>query len=189
MFQAMAASFWELDFSGANAMVRALIASGVADLRKYFSENPAFVRNMMRATRVVDANDQTIVLFGRGDKRELLGNVEPFWPEESTHVYAEAYLHAVERKPNYSTECKLRRLDGSLFDGLFTVAYAAKDMGRGTTMVGVIDITARKTIRAGTACERTALSESIPGDGGLVLGARFLWRARFAAGLAHRGRL
>ncbi len=144
IFQAMAASFWELDFSNANAMVRDLVKFGVTDLRKHFGENPAFVRDMMRATRVVDANDQTVFLFGRGDKQELLGSVEPFWPEESTHVYAEAYVQAVERKPNYSTECKLRRIDGSIFDGLFTVAYPSKDMGRGTTMVGVIDITARK---------------------------------------------
>lgn len=142
MFQAMAASFWELDFSGANEMVRALMKSGVTDLRAHLYANPAFVRGMMRNTRVVDVNDQTVVLFGGGDKASLLSNVEPFWPEESTYIYAEAYLGAMERRPNYSTECKLRRGDGSLFDGLFTVAYP-RDR-RSPTMVGVIDITARK---------------------------------------------
>lgn len=142
MFQAMAASFWELDFSGANDMVRALMKSGVTDLRAHLHANPAFVREMMRRTRVVDVNDQTVVLFGSGDKQSLLDNVEPFWPQESTYVYAEAYLGAVERRSNYSTECKLRRNDGSPFDGLFTVAYP-RDR-RGATMVGVIDITERK---------------------------------------------
>ena len=144
MFQAMAASFWELDFSGANGLVRDAMKSGVTDLRQHFLANPAFVREMMRRTRVVDVNDQTVALFGRGDKQELLGNVEVFWPEESTQVYAEAYVHAAEQAPNYSAECRFRRLDGSLFDGLFTVAYPPREMGRGTTMVGVIDITARK---------------------------------------------
>jgi PAS domain S-box-containing protein len=144
MFQAMAASFWELDFSGANDLVRAVLKSGVTDLRRHFAENPAFVRGMMRATRVVDVNDQTLALFGRGDKQELLGSVEPFWPDESTHVYAEAYACAAEGRANFSTECRLRRLDGTQFDGLFTVAYPPKELGRGPTMVGVIDITARK---------------------------------------------
>jgi PAS domain S-box-containing protein len=144
MFRAMAASFWELDFTGANAMVRALLKSGVTDLRKHLTDNPAFVRELMRATRVIDVNDQTVALFGRGSKEELLGTVEQFWPEESTHVYTESYLRAAERQPNYSAECKLRRVDGSTFDALFTVAYPLEAMGRGLVMVGVIDVTARK---------------------------------------------
>jgi PAS domain S-box-containing protein len=144
MFQAMAASFWELDFSGANELVRDVMKAGVTDLRQYFSANPAFVREMMRRTRVVDVNDQTVSLFGQGDKQELLGSVDIFWPEESNQVYAEAYAQATQGAPNFSTECRLRRIDGSLFDGLFTVAYPPREMGRGSTMVGVIDITARK---------------------------------------------
>ncbi len=144
MFQAMAAAFWELDFSGANDLVRGLLKSGVTDLRAHLIANPAFVRQMMRATRVVDVNDQTVALFGGGEKQPLLDNVEPFWPNESTQIYAEAYLSAAEGRPNFSAECRFRRSDGTLFDGLFTVAYPPKEMGRGTTMVGVIDITARK---------------------------------------------
>jgi PAS domain S-box-containing protein len=148
MFQAMAASFWELDFSGANAMVRNLMKSGGIDLRGYLADNPAFARDMMRGTRVVDVNDHTVTLFGASTKQDLLGSVEPFWPDESTGVYIEAYLSAIDRKPNFSTECRLRRVDGSLFDGLFTVAYPSREMGKGTTMVGVIDITARKEYEA-----------------------------------------
>jgi PAS domain S-box-containing protein len=147
LFQAMAASFWELDFSGANAMVRNLMKSGVTDLRRHFADNPSFVRDMMRRTLVLDVNDQTVALFG-GSRQELLGSVEPFWPEESTAVYADAYVGAVEGKPNFSTECRLRRLDGSLFHALFTVAYPSREMGKGATMVGVIDITARKQYEA-----------------------------------------
>lgn len=144
MFQAMAAAFWELDFSGANEMVRALMQSGVKDLRAYFAANPAFVRDMMRVTRVVDVNEQTINLFGGGNRAAILDNVEPYWAEESTQAYAESYAAAAERKPNYSTECKLRKADGTLFDALFTVSYPPREMGRGGTMVGVIDISARK---------------------------------------------
>ena len=144
LFQAMAASFWELDFSGANAIVRALRKSGLDEIRQHFADNPALVREMMRATRVIDVNDQTVALFGRGDKEELLGSVEPFWPEESTQVYAEAYLRGAERQANYSTETRLRKIDGSTFDALFTVAFPPATMGKGSIMVGVIDITARK---------------------------------------------
>ena len=152
MFQAMAASFWELDFSGANAMVRNLMKSGVTDLRRHLANNPSFVRDMMRGTLVLDVNDQTVTLFG-GSRQELLGSVEPFWPEESIAVYADAYAAAVEGKPNFSTECRLRRRDGSLFHALFTVAYPPREMGKGATMVGVIDVSER--VQARTRLEQS----------------------------------
>lgn len=144
MFQAMAAAFWELDFGRTNDLVRAVLKSGVTDLRRYLADNPAFVREMMRATRVVDVNDQTVALFGCGDKEALLGDVEAFWPDESTQVFASSYAAAADGRPNYAAECRFRRIDGTLFHGLFTVAYPPREMGRGSTMVGVIDITARK---------------------------------------------
>jgi PAS domain S-box-containing protein len=144
VFSAMAASFWELDFSPVTVMLRALRKSGVQDFRAYFDANPAFVREMMRNSRVIDVNDQTVRLFGRGNKEEMLTSVEPFWPEESTHVYAEAILQSIAGKPHYMTECKLRRIDGTLFDGLFTAAFPLETFGKGTLVVGVIDITERK---------------------------------------------
>lgn len=144
LFRAMAASFWELDFFPVDAMLRALRKSGVEDFGRYFADNPDFVREMMRATRVVDVNDQTVALFGRGDKAELLGSVEPFWPEESTQVYARGILSGMMRKPHYSTECKLRRIDGSTFDALFTAAFPLETMGKGSLLIGVIDITERQ---------------------------------------------
>ncbi|MDA9433832.1 sensor histidine kinase [Bradyrhizobium sp. CCBAU 51627] len=143
IFQAMAASFWELDFSNVNQRLRALRKSGVSDFRKYFFDNPDVVCELMRVARVVDVNDHTVQLFGRGNKAELLGNLLPVWPDESVHVFVEAMLSAIARKPHYWTECKMRRIDGSIFDALFTIAWPSKDMGGATSMVAIIDITER----------------------------------------------
>src|SRR5262245_57379368 len=86
MFQAMAASFWELDFSGVGAMVRKLRAEGVKDYATYFDANPTFVRDMMRATRVLDVNEQTVTLFACGrPKQDLITTSEIYWPESSNH--------------------------------------------------------------------------------------------------------
>jgi PAS domain S-box-containing protein len=38
VFQAMAVSFWELDFAPVGAMVRTLLGNGVSDLVQYFAE-------------------------------------------------------------------------------------------------------------------------------------------------------
>lgn len=145
LFQAMAASFWELDFSPVGKMLYQLRKTGgIDDYASYFAEHPEFVREMMRQTRVVDVNDQTVRLFGRGSKEELLTSVAPFWPQESANVYAASVVASVSGKLNYSAETRLRRIDGSEFDALFTACFPLDTMNKGTLLVGVIDITERK---------------------------------------------
>lgn len=143
LFQAMAASFWELDFTPVGAMLRELRADGVKDYAAYFAEHPDFVRKMMAATRVIDVNDQTIALFGRGDKAELLRPLDAYWPEGSNHVYAASVMAAVGGKPSYATECKLRKLSGETFDALFTACFAPETVAAGKLLIGVIDISER----------------------------------------------
>ncbi len=90
MFQAMAASFWELDFFPVGAMLRKLREGGVTDFAGYFRDNPAFVREMMRATRIIDVNEQTVALFGNGSRDALMTSLDLFWPEESNDIYRQA---------------------------------------------------------------------------------------------------
>lgn len=143
LFQAMAASFWELDFKDVGAMLRQLRADGVKDYGAYFRENPDFVREMMHATQVIDVNDQTVALFGRGEKAELLRALDVYWPEESNHVYAASVVAAVTGQASYATECKLRTLDGRQFDALFTACFAPEAVADGKLLIGVIDISER----------------------------------------------
>ncbi len=144
LFQAMAASFWELDFSAVGAMLQRLRKAGVTDLRAHFAANPALVREMMRATRILDVNEETVTLFGLGDRSGLMDSVEPFWAESSNHTYAESVIAAVTGQPHYVSETRLRRIDGSEFDGLFTACFAPEAVGRGKLLIGVIDISERK---------------------------------------------
>lgn len=143
LFQAMAASFWELDFSPVGAMLRTLRKQGVADYAAYFADNPAFVREMMRVTRVIDVNDQTVALFGRGEKAELLQALDVYWPEESNHIYAASVLAAVTGAPSYASETRLRKLNGEVFDALFTACFAPETVANGKLLIGVIDISER----------------------------------------------
>lgn len=143
MFQAMAASFWELDFSPVGAMLRTLRKSGVADYTAYFEQNPAFIREMMRATRVLDVNEQSITLFGAASKADLMTTAELYWPESSNAVYAASVIAAVTGKPHFAAETKLRRLDGSEIDVHFTAAFPPDSVAKGILLIGVIDISER----------------------------------------------
>ncbi|MEH6676642.1 PAS domain-containing sensor histidine kinase [Phenylobacterium sp.] len=151
LFQAMAASFWELDFFPVGDMLRSLRKQGVADYAAYFADNPGFVRDMMRATRVVDVNDQAVALFGRGDKAELLADVEPFWPEASTPVFAASVIAAVTGQPNYAAETRLRSIAGDELEVLFTACFPPETMNKGTLLIGVIDVTERNRAQAALA--------------------------------------
>ena len=143
MFAAMAASFWELDFSGVTPILKDLRKQGIKDFTGYFAANPDVVREMTRATRVIDVNDQTVALFGRGDKAEMLGNVEPYWTDVSLQVYAQSVVASVSRVPGFSAETRFRRLDGTEFDGLFTVSFPPEGVATSKFLIAVIDISER----------------------------------------------
>jgi signal transduction histidine kinase len=145
LFQAMAASFWELDFSGVGAILRQVRDGGVKDFAEHFAANPGIVRAMMRATRILDVNDQTVALFGAGGGKAAVvaATLDAFWPEESNHVYGASVVAAVSRKASFATECKLRALDGRLVDALFTACFAPEALAAGRLLIGVIDISER----------------------------------------------
>ena len=176
LFQAMAASFWELDFFPVGDMLYRLKKSGaVTRFDTHFAENPGFVREMMRATRVIDVNDQSVALFGRGDKAELLTSVEPFWPEASSPVFAGAVVAAVSGAPNFSTETILRRIDGQEFPALFTACFPPDTMNKGTLLIGVIDMS-----------ERVAAQEALARmQADMAHAARVSMLGELAASIAH----
>ena len=148
LFQAMAAAFWELDFSPVGGLLRDLREQGVVDIPGHFRSHPEFVREMMRQTRVVDVNDTTLAMFGVGDRDQLASSVEPYWPEASSAVYAAAVVAAIGRQSHYMTETRLRRRDGTEFDVLFTAAFPHEGLAQGALLVGVIDISERLTAQA-----------------------------------------
>jgi len=143
LFQAMAASFWELDFAPVGLMLRQLRKSGVSDYAAYFAANPAFVREMIRVTEVLAVNEQSVKLFGRGDAAALLGPCDRFWPEASSDVYAAAVVAAVTGRPSFSRETRLRTLDGREFDAHFTACFPPESVADGKLLIGVIDISDR----------------------------------------------
>jgi PAS domain S-box-containing protein len=149
LFHASAASFWELEFSAVGKMLKDLKDSGVKDFRKYFSEHPDYVRQMIQATRIVDVNDITLAMFGNGNREELLQNrLDAFWPDESLGVYAESVLASLEKKPHYSAETVFRSLDGRHLETLFTVSFPPHLLQYGRFLVGIVDLTQAKKAKA-----------------------------------------
>jgi PAS domain S-box-containing protein len=146
LFQASVASFWELEFSAVAEMVRQLKASEIGDLRVYFAAHPNFVREMIRAVRILDVNERTVAMFGARDV--ITRNFSPFWPDESLPVFAASVVSAFEEKSFFSAEAAFISLDGQRYDTLFTVSYPPRLKKSSRLLVGIIDITHAKRAKA-----------------------------------------
>lgn len=142
VFDALAVSFWELDFSAVGAELRRLRAAGVTDLRRFFSEQPEAVRGLMEKTLVVDVNEKTCRLFG-GPREEILGPVARFWPRASEAVFAESIHASMERRASIEAETRFSTLSGEEIDCLFTCCFPRDGLNRGSILVGILDISDR----------------------------------------------
>ncbi len=144
MFAAMTVSFWELDFSGAGRIIYGLRKQGVSDLRRHFVEHPGVVRDLMKASIVLDVNDKSVSQFGAAGREVLLGPVDRYWPVASENVFAESVIAALGGKPYFEQVTRLRRLDGSEFDVLFTASFPRDSVERGILLIGLVDLTDTK---------------------------------------------
>jgi signal transduction histidine kinase len=158
LFQAMAASFWELDFTAVGAKIRALLDAGVRDLEAHFLAHPQVVRDFMRNTQVVDLNDHSIRLFGRGDRTEMLGNIDRYWPDESIQVYARCVLKSMTGHPNNIEVTRLRTLEGKEFECLFTACFSRENIARGVILIGIIDLSELAAARHALEIMQTELA-------------------------------
>jgi PAS domain S-box-containing protein len=147
LFQAMAASFWELDFTRVGPRLRALLDAKVGDLETYFLEHPEVVMELLHETWVIDVNDHSIRLFGRGDREEMLGPVDRYWPAASIQVYARCVVKSLAREPNNIEVTRLKTLDGRELDCLFTACFSRENIARGVILIGIIDLSEQVAAR------------------------------------------
>jgi C4-dicarboxylate-specific signal transduction histidine kinase len=120
----------------------------VTELSEYFRQHPGYVRELIRATRVIDVNEQTVATFGDGSRDGLLRGLDPLWPDESLHVFAESVAAAFRKQDHYSAEVVLHSLNGRRLDTLLTVSYPPELRHSARLLAGVIDVTDSKRARA-----------------------------------------
>ncbi|MBB4097947.1 PAS domain-containing sensor histidine kinase [Sphingomonas kyeonggiensis] len=160
LFGAVAAAFWEMDFSGVGAILRSLGEPQRENLGPYLQANPGLVREMMRSTRALDANERALELFGTGTKRELLAAPgDSFWPDSSTADYAASVVAAVSGQPRFIAETRVRSLSGREFEALFTVSFLPNTVGQGSLLVGFTDISER--VRVSRELDQVALRQKM----------------------------
>ena len=145
LFNAMAASFWELDFGLVRKALGELVASGVEDVPAFLLSHPEWIDEVIPLVRVLDVNEKTLELFAIPDKVSALDqSMDWAWPPESRHVFARSLIAALHREDRFTTETVLLDRNGSAVDALFTVCWPSEHKARGSVLVGVIDLSDTK---------------------------------------------
>jgi PAS domain S-box-containing protein len=176
LFEAMAVGFVEIDFTAVGAMLIPLRGEGVTDLGAWLRANRPFVRDTMAKAIILDVNEKAMQLFGAGEKADMVGGGSAhYWPEPSEPVYIDALVATMEKHPHLVCETRMRRLDGTEFDTLFTVSWSAESRRRGVVLLGYVDVSERKQAEA--ALQRLQAE--------FAHGARVSMLGELAASIAH----
>jgi signal transduction histidine kinase len=144
LFHAMPTSFLELDITAVRPIIARFRECSIAEIRTILLDSPQTVREMMRATRVVDANDHAIDTFGDGDRAGMLDCVEPFWPLDSYEAYVDSLIARLVENPRFTREVTMTTLKGRRIDSIFTACLDPKIVGDGRVIIGIVDVTALK---------------------------------------------
>lgn len=174
VFDALAVSFWELDFRGVAVELARMRDAGVKDYRRHFQEHPELIRKLMEKTIVVDVNEKTCRLFG-ATREQILGPVAPFWPRTSEGVFAESIFASIERRASIEAETRFLTLGGEEIDCLFTCCFPREGVQRGLILVGILDISDR--LKAQDALNRA--------QSDLAHAARVATLGEMSASIAH----
>jgi signal transduction histidine kinase len=143
LFNFMPIALWQLDSRTMRGMFVELRAAGVDDVGAYMTEHPEFLDEAQRSLKITEANERTLHLFGATDREELLKVMPALWLRQSED-WAAADQARRSGSKYYSRESTIRRVDDSIRDVLFSVAFANPDDPESLNTVGAIDITEEK---------------------------------------------
>lgn len=138
-------AMWEEDFSEVAAFLGALKGNGVRDLRYYFEHNPDELKHAISLITVLDANHAAAELFEAGDRKGLIGNLEP---EDitSTDAFMEEFLAVWNGDSKLDFELSMDSFAGNPIHGILSwrapLVGPKRDLTR--VLVAIADITERK---------------------------------------------
>lgn len=152
LFNFMPIALWQLDSRKMRDMFNDLSEAGIEDVAEYVAEHPEFLDEAQATLKITEANERTLHLFGATDREKLLEVMPSLWlPRAGDWIGARKARDSGEKY--YSRETTIRRMDGSIANLMFSVAFANPDDPESLNTVGAIDITEEK-------CAKEALRQS-----------------------------
>jgi PAS domain S-box-containing protein len=144
IFETVAVSLWEEDFSEVCASLDRLKREGVTDFRRHFQEHPEVVQQALGLVRVLDVNDATVRMFKAPSKGALLGALPDIFGPESLPVFEAELIAIAEGETHFETEALLKTMQGDRLYVFFTMVLPPSEASRQRALFSVFDLTERR---------------------------------------------
>lgn len=149
LFEHSPISLWLEDYSAVKGFLDSLRFKGVTDIQTYLDEHPDTVFDLMAKIKVLDVNQQTLVLFGARTKQELLENLDKVFRGEMRRHYTEELISMWQGRLSFEGEGINYGLNGDPIDiYLRWSVMPGYEQTWERALVSLIDITARKKAEA-----------------------------------------
>ncbi|MGH7461342.1 MAG: PAS domain-containing protein, partial [Longimicrobiales bacterium] len=125
IFAAAGVAIVEADYTPARQLVHCLLADGVTDLRGHLHAHPELVQSTMAAIRSVDANPQAVRLIGARTRQALLTHGYAAALIDGERHFAAQLLALADGCKEYTSEARLKTLQGEQRDIVLTVRFPA----------------------------------------------------------------
>lgn len=139
LFHNMPVALWRVDTSGLTELLEGVRTEGVADLSGYMVQHPDFMLRAMNATKILEANESAVQMFGTRQASEMTQSGTRYW-QESPGTYRRILETRFRGEETFQEETKVVTLDGRVIDVLVTVARLGLSGNPGITIIGFIDI-------------------------------------------------
>ena len=142
MISSLPIPVWQIDARPAGRIFDRLRANGITDMASYSDEHPEIVKLACDIVQVFDVNKEAMVLFGGKHRSEFIGSVKYLFsttPGATKRVML-AHFSGVR---NHVEELKVRTFDGRLLDVLLLMTFPVPGERLDTTILMMIDNTAR----------------------------------------------
>ncbi len=149
LFEYSPVSLWVEDFSAVKRLLDDVRAQGIRDFKTFLKVHPEFVDRCMHEIRVIDVNQQTLLMFGADGKDMLLNNIGKVFRGEMHDSFAEQLLDLWDGKLFQQREVVNYSLSGEAVH--IHMQFAILEEHRhdwSMVLLSLVDITARKKAEA-----------------------------------------
>jgi len=145
LFEESPSSLWELDFTNANKIVQDLKNIDAKNIGKYVKENPEFLIECLKNSKIKHVNKASISLFKAKNKEHLLQNINKIANEETFLNYQKILIELVNGKEEIVQEVSFTNLVGEIIFGIVRLHLIRNvDNNTVTASISILDITKQK---------------------------------------------
>lgn len=145
LFEYAPISLWEQDFSAIKTFFDDLRRQGVDDLDRYINEHPEQIEACMGRIQLVNANYQTLAMYGVQDQEELAANLNRLFRDEMRVHFRDELMALWDGRLTWSGEGVNYNLTGQPIDILLSwrILPGSESTWK-QALVSIEDITRRK---------------------------------------------